>query len=310
MTEERKYKVYLHINKINNKVYVGITHYKNPNYRWVNGKGYKNNVVFTRAIKKYGWNNFDHIILYDNLTKEIACKQEQFLIQLFREEKRCYNIMNGGEGTTSMSQEVREKLSQYRGPRASQFGRKFTEEELAQKSVNMKKYWSQFSAEERKKMLLKRLKGKRGKVTQVSEENRRSISERFSKPVYCYTLFGELLMQFPSMVKAADFLGIDDGHIGACCIGKRNSAGGYLWRFEKSNMIKSPYKIFKIQNDSINYISRFTSINTASKVTGLSYQFIKNRLKGIPEKSKVKSNYVIKYIEDGFYNISQVDASI
>lgn len=37
--EERKYIVYIHKNKINGKVYVGITHYTNPEKRW--NYGYK-----------------------------------------------------------------------------------------------------------------------------------------------------------------------------------------------------------------------------------------------------------------------------
>ena len=37
---------YLHKNKFNNKVYVGITHYiNNPNRRWINGKGYRKKTV-------------------------------------------------------------------------------------------------------------------------------------------------------------------------------------------------------------------------------------------------------------------------
>ena len=63
------YKVYIHRNKINGKVYIGITKQK-PENRWRNGKGYKQNIKFYRAIEKYGWNNFEHIVLVDNLTAE------------------------------------------------------------------------------------------------------------------------------------------------------------------------------------------------------------------------------------------------
>lgn len=59
---EEKYIVYLHINKTNNKVYVGITSMA-VNNRWREGKGYIKCEIMNRAILKYGWNNFEHIIL-------------------------------------------------------------------------------------------------------------------------------------------------------------------------------------------------------------------------------------------------------
>lgn len=51
--EERKYIVYIHKNKINGKVYVGITHYTNPEKRW--SYGYCGNPYFQSAISKYGF---------------------------------------------------------------------------------------------------------------------------------------------------------------------------------------------------------------------------------------------------------------
>jgi len=35
--------IYMHKNKINNKVYIGYTTQKKPNDRWANGCGYKEN---------------------------------------------------------------------------------------------------------------------------------------------------------------------------------------------------------------------------------------------------------------------------
>lgn len=47
------WKVYVHINKINNKMYIGITH-KTVKERWgLNGERYtREDTVFSRAIKK------------------------------------------------------------------------------------------------------------------------------------------------------------------------------------------------------------------------------------------------------------------
>ena len=57
--------IYLHRNKINNKVYIGQT-IQSPEERWKNGNGYKGCYYFYNAIQKYGWDNFEHIILEQN----------------------------------------------------------------------------------------------------------------------------------------------------------------------------------------------------------------------------------------------------
>ena len=73
------YTVYMHRNKTNGKVYIGQTSVS-VEERWKKGKGYHHNAHFQSAIKKYGWDGFEHLILYDGLTKEQACKLEQKLI--------------------------------------------------------------------------------------------------------------------------------------------------------------------------------------------------------------------------------------
>ena len=50
----------------NNKCYIGITSYKNPNQRWRNGESYlgdkKHLTKWGAAIIKYGWENIKHEI--------------------------------------------------------------------------------------------------------------------------------------------------------------------------------------------------------------------------------------------------------
>ena len=90
--------VYKHINLINNKVYIGLTQQK-AEKRWDSGHGYKRQPYFRDAIKKYGWNNFKHEILFDDLTKEEAIKKEIELIEKYKSNNRLYgyNISKGGE---------------------------------------------------------------------------------------------------------------------------------------------------------------------------------------------------------------------
>ena len=93
----KRYIVYCHINKINNKKYVGITNRTNPNYRWRNGLGYDGS-IFGKAINKYGWENFEHIILFENLTQNDAKEKEIELIKLYNTKiPNGYNVSNGGD---------------------------------------------------------------------------------------------------------------------------------------------------------------------------------------------------------------------
>ena len=62
---KNNYTVYMHISP-SNKRYIGITSTKIEE-RWRNGKGYKHNKHFTNAINKYGWDNFEHIIIAKDL---------------------------------------------------------------------------------------------------------------------------------------------------------------------------------------------------------------------------------------------------
>lgn len=78
------YVVYIHKNILNGKVYVGQT--CNLSERWRNnGKNYFNSIKFYNAIKKYGWDNFTHEVVYSNLNKQAADKIVivGFLIILF-----------------------------------------------------------------------------------------------------------------------------------------------------------------------------------------------------------------------------------
>jgi len=93
-----KYIIYVHIAP-NNKKYFGITKTSILERSGKDGRGYRNNKYFWRAIQKYGWENFQHIVLAENLSKEWACKLEQDLIWRYQSNnpKYGYNLSAGGE---------------------------------------------------------------------------------------------------------------------------------------------------------------------------------------------------------------------
>lgn len=108
--KEKKYYVYVHTNKINNKKYVGITS-KTPNERWQNGNGYYGNKHFYSAIKKYGWEDgFIHEIICEGLNREEACKKEQELIALYNSNDPMYGYNHTIGGDTSYLEAFKKEL--------------------------------------------------------------------------------------------------------------------------------------------------------------------------------------------------------
>lgn len=66
--------LYVHINKLNNKKYFGIT-CKRPKERWANGRGYnQTQCAFYNAIQKYGWDGFEHKVIFKNLEDYVGDK--------------------------------------------------------------------------------------------------------------------------------------------------------------------------------------------------------------------------------------------
>ena len=104
----KKYCIYKHTSP-SGKVYIGQTCMK-PEDRWRNGRGYRNQLLFYRAIQKYGWENFTHEILFDGITKEEADMWEIFLIHIYKRKKISYNLDSGGNANKVRSEETKKKL--------------------------------------------------------------------------------------------------------------------------------------------------------------------------------------------------------
>ena len=244
------YVVYKHTNKINGRVYVGIT-CQNLEDRWKGGLGYKTNRHFSRAIKKYGWENFSHDILCVGLEKEDAQTQEVNLIAFYRDsECGCYNILSGGglgRAGVPMSAETKEKL------RNAKLGWKMTEEQ--RKRLSESSVGKRMSSEARMKMSENNARYWQGKKRDsetiekirvahlgktLSEDHRAKISasqprdqiaNRKKKAVLQMDLYGNPVKQWPSMKEAEMALrGRVTGGISACCQGKFETAFGYKWK--------------------------------------------------------------------------------
>lgn len=215
--------VYKHISP-SGKVYIGITSNK-PERRWNNGKNYKDNTYFKHAIGKYGWGNFQHIIVCSGLSEWEAKIAEVSLIKLYKLRGISYNISNGGDGNSKeVSEETRRKIS------------------IAMKghnSYNRDDTWRRNKSEFMKNNPIF--------TEKIREKAHNKCAEILSIPVEQYDMNNKLLNTFSSIREASRITAISSSLIVRACKGgyfniSRNKfvhmrqAKGYKWKY-KDNAI-------------------------------------------------------------------------
>ena len=80
--------VYKHIFP-NGKVYIGQTKFLDYERRWAGGYGYINQPLF-KEIKKYGWDNIKHEILFNNGIESNELRIESYYIKLYKSDNLEY----------------------------------------------------------------------------------------------------------------------------------------------------------------------------------------------------------------------------
>ena len=226
------YKLYMHIFP-NKKVYVGITK-ETLARRWLNGNGYRRQPVVFSAIMKYGWDNIQHILLREGMTKDQAMQAEKDTIKAFNSNDRNfgYNLTSGGDGTADVKRgkEASERMRNYNLTRNydEAFKQKLRTANLGKKA----------SAETKAKMSAKRKgsgnsfygKAHSDKAKELISKANSGFNSTISLHIAKYDYDGNLICVYGSMrsaeadgYKRRNFVNI---------ISKENfvECSGYLWR--------------------------------------------------------------------------------
>lgn len=285
-SNEKLWCVYMHKNKTNDKVYIGITS-RDVKDRWgFNGSGYgEQQMAFKRAIDKYGWDGFEHIIIATNLTLQEASDMEISLITIYKSNCRRYynpsygyNMTDGGEGTSGRmcTEETKKKIRDKAKERLSNpenhpwFGKCHTEESKAKMSS------------------VRKGKPAHNKGVKASEETRKKISESHKginvgennpnygrgKAIVQLDKDGHIIAEHETVAEASRTTGISLNNIIGCCNGKSPTASGYQWIYKKDY---DPNKTYIFVNSHIKpvvqlsldncFISEYSSISEAEKFT-------------------------------------------
>lgn len=320
---ERKWCVYIHTNKHNNKAYIGITS-KTPEDRWgKNGSGYLNKEgngaytqpVFARALKKYkDWDNdWEHIIFMNDLSEIEAKHIEVLMIALFK--TNCnryknpsygYNMTDGGEGTLGWcpSEETRRKISE-------------KAKERLMDPTNHPWFGKTHSDESKQKMSqIRKGRPAHNKGTSMSEDARKRMSKAHkginvgkNNPNYGHgnTVIqldknGHIIAEYPTVTEASRITNINSSDIYSCCNGKTKTVFGYQWVYKKDY---NPNKKYIFVNNHIrpivqldkydNLINEYQSIAEAEKITHIDNRAISAVCK---KKRKTTSGFRWMYKED------------
>lgn len=167
-----QYYVYKITNKVNRKVYIGLT--KDPAVRF--SSHYRSRLSgktrLKKSMKKYGIENFEMTVLEEHDTKEAVKAAEIRLIAEYDTQNpdKGYNMTSGGDGCPDLSEDAKEKM------RAAKRGRRASPETRLKMSKAQK--GRIMSPEHCKNLSIARLKTLAEKGPhRVSEETRSRISE-------------------------------------------------------------------------------------------------------------------------------------
>lgn len=319
--EDRLYCVYMHTSP-SNKRYIGITSL-NPKRRWKNGSGYNHNEYFTRAIEKYGWDNFKHEILEENLSLKEAYEKEQYYIQLYNtyDKDFGYNLTKGGDGVRGLkfsedalkklseaskgennpfygrhhSEETKRKISEYFkgkyiGSLNPNYGNHWTDEQRSKAS----EYWTGniISNDTRKKM------SEAHKYRSEESYHKNSNGYKESQPHTKMTRCVELDIMFESFNEAARYFDVSPASISQSAH-KGTKCKGYHFEIisNKEYIPKIDRPIVQLGLDN-KFIKKYSNPKNASKELDISLKGILNALNG---GQKTSGGYIWKFAED-YYN--------
>lgn len=207
----KTFEVYKIANKINNKIYIGITNqgagvrYLHHLYEARSGSPFP----IHSAIRKYGKDNFTLEIIELCEDSDTLKEREKYWIAFYKSTDRSigYNLTEGGDGSFGRkhSEETKEKI------RRKALGRKLSEE-TKQKMSEMRK-------------------------RNYSDSHRKAVAEsnaKRTKPILMYDRDMNLIKEYPSLKLAASENGLHIDTIRNIAKGRSKGSGEYIFRYKNA----------------------------------------------------------------------------
>lgn len=235
---EKQYFIYLTTNLINGKKYIGYHYgYEDDSYL---GSG----VNILKAIKKYGAQNFDRIILEFCADKEEACQKEKYWIKYYNavQDENFYNISEGGEFDAGWYQarkwrennpELAEEHDRQAILRLQKWWKNHPEElkQNNEKLIQQGKQWRESNPEKVEEIMKKVNQGRIKWQQEHPEEHKAQVQKWIqagsianSKKIICITT-GEIFNSISEAARAYEKYGCQQSNISKVLRGERKSCG-------------------------------------------------------------------------------------
>ena len=207
------------------KYYYGITS-TTLEARWQKGNGYRRQAIY-KDIKNFGWDNFEHEVLFDNLTLKEAELLEQLYIALYNTQNENYGWNDDSGGINGLkSDRCKNKLSKNKlGEKNPMYGRKGEEHPS----------YGKHHSEETKKKISETQKGRPSNRlgSKHNEESKKKMSESHKGQNGTKVINLDTGEVFDTMIEAGEKYNIKYQGISRVCRGLRKTCGGYHWAYYK-----------------------------------------------------------------------------
>lgn len=216
--------IYKHINKINGKIYIGQTTQK-PQRRFHNGTHYIKSrgkiTEFGEDIIKYGWHNFEHVIL-EECDNEKLDERERFYIYEYSKKDKLYNIQKGGKKFPICAVDRKDgKVYLFNSANSAEKKLGINHSNIAavckRKMRYAKGYYFCYLEDYYPSFYNDMLKKRTNGVVSIIGINIGNGTQ----------------IEFNSFTDAELVTGINHGNISECCRGRRKQAGGYKWMYKE-----------------------------------------------------------------------------
>lgn len=281
--------IYRVVNRVNGKSYIGQTIHT-IEWRWnthllsaYNNRMGDHNVLFHRAIRKYGIDAFE-VMEIEKCDNSILNKREKYWIKKYNSYGNGYNLTIGGDGT-----------------------RKYEDSDIL-------KYWNLgYAASDISKLIgcgrntaRLRLISMGVSADEIRKRGNLAISENKQKRIYQYDKNGFFLKTFYSATEAGKEVKCNKTNISSAAQGNIRSAGGYLWSYDKKDKIdvlpkKKGYTIIGKYTKNNELVEIYLSLTAAQNNTGIS----RKKISILAETGEFYKGYYWRYmnIENGIIHV-------